>query len=489
MEVVRILYAGLICTLMAEYTLRLFFYAEPFWAPAWLWCIRLAATGVGLVRGKTWKDRGFLFLLAFQILILLRLALDDAGRIFEESVSESLLNLCWCFAGCWSVGRALKREEMIRFLRLLMGMWTVGIVAHSLISIYAAWTGHLIWTIGGGGYWGLAGTLDGGDYHMMMYNAEHIVGDIRLYTPVYATVGGGLLSVSTVLIVIAAIISRKKIAKILYALAALPVFLAMCLTDTRTGHIMTGVGIGMILFALILFSFRKKQSRHEKTGRQPGMVLPWLAGIAALLVSIVFFIFACSATIRLYNQVRAWAARNPASVISSASAEETETPAAADDGVIVVSNRGYSSSDILTMRPQTWANVLRYIRRNPMTLLTGTSIFYPMNGPNAQPETTFLAGHSHCMPLQLLLATGIPGLLLMLCFFVRTAVRAIRIVNSREMPLWTRLLPAPIVMIIAGECVECLTKPAYSWAIRPFLMIFSGLVSALGTKDSLPDSI
>ncbi len=413
--------------------------------------------------------------------------LDEPGRIFEDSVSESLLNAIWCFGGCYAVGRVLRKDQWLRFLQILLGLWTVGIVAHSLISVYAAWTGRLVWTIGGGGYWGLAGTLGGGDYHLLLYNAEHITGDIRLYTPVYATIGGGLLSVSTVIILCAALICRRKAAKILYILASLPVFLAMCLTDARTGHIMTGVGIGMIVFAAILRAFiTRDRPRSDRAKERRRTVGAWAVAIAGMLATIVVLTFAAGKTISLFNRIRASSVRS-AGLITAARAEApAEGTEGQEDEVITVSNRGYSGGDILTNRPKTWANVIRYIRRNPITLLTGASIFYPMNGPNAQPETAFAAGHSHCMPLQLVLVSGIPGLLLMLGFFIHIAVCAIRTVSSSELPLWPRLLPAPIVMIIAGEMVECLTRLTYPWPLLPLMMIFCGIISAMGSRGGKP---
>lgn len=477
----------MICALIAEYVLRLFFYAEPYWAPAWLWCIRLAATGYGLIRGKLWKDRGFWPLLAFQILILLRLVLDDASRIFEISVSESLLNAAWCMTGCYAAGRVLRRDQLVRFLRILLGLWTVGIVAHSLISVYAAWTGHVIWTIGEGGYWGLGGTIGGGDYHMLIYNATHNAGEIRLYTPVYSTVGGGLLGLSTVLIVCASIISRRKAIKALYALAALPVFLAMSLTDSRTGHIMTAVGLGMVIFASILWAFRKRDARRAEDGKRPAGSFPaWTAAITGMLVAIVFFVFAATKTIGVFNRIRSEYSHRSL-LITEAMAEGEDSTAEAEADPLIVSNRGFSGSDVLTGRPRIWKNVLLYIQRYPLTLLTGTSLYYPMNGPNSQPEAPFMAGHCHCIPLQLTLACGLPGLFLILGFMIYVAVCAIRIVNSRGMPLWARLLPAPVVMIVAGECVECLTRLAYGWAVLPFMMIFCGMISALGNGKDFTD--
>ena len=496
-EVVVILYGISVVALIAECLGWLFFYAEPFVTPTWLVCIRLAVTAAALWKGRLWKDRGFVILISFYLLLLLRILLGNAEQLFDISVSETFLNGLWAFVGCYAVGRMLKKDQVLPFLKLFIAVWTVLMTVHASIALYAAWNNHVIWTIGKGGFWGIGGTIGNGDFHYLMQNAAATTGELRLYSPLYATTGGSLLSISVLLSLLGLLLNRPAWAKCLYALAFIPLFLAMALTDSRAAHITTSAGIAVLVFAAVFLHFRKPaaslQAQSAPAKKQPAAGVVWTVAVLGMLAAFVIMIFVAFRTITVFNNVKV-RLHSESIVLSTAAAEEEPSaegtsPAGKEENPqdLIVSSRGLSGSNVLNGRQDIWKTVLLFLKRNPLSLLTGESVYYPMNGPNAQPESLFPAGHCHCMPLQLLLVSGIPGLLLILAFVVHLAVCSIRLITSRAAPGWMRWLPAPIVTILVGELVECFTNIAYPWPITPVLMVLAGIVSTLSARFR-PDS-
>ena len=170
-------------------------------------------------------------------------------------------------------------------------------------------------------------------------------------------------------------------------------------------------------------------------------------------------------TISLFNQVRTRGLLIPHAL--------TDT----GDGGTLVSNRGYTGKDILTNRPMIWNAAIQIIKGNPRYLLYGTSILNPMNEINASQWMVFKAAHCHCMPLMILLESGIPGVLLMGAFLVTIAVKMFRRIRDKSYT-WDKTAIAVFLSISAGELIECFTwLRSGQTAVLPFYFVALGIIS------------
>lgn len=455
----RIFFAVLMTFLLLGYFAVMATYSDPtttkraFSYPGFVWILRVVTGVMALFLGKLWKDKGFRFLAIFLLLKLIRVIADDGNYVFDEAVSESLLTGFWVFSACYGMARVFSREQLKRFLNFNVAIWTFGMVISSCMGIYAAWTGNYIYTIGEGAVWGLPW--------------RH-----RLFLVYFPTVSGSVASLSVILALCGAIVSKQKYSKVLFFLSMIPMMIALALTDSRCAQVTVSAGIAMIVGIFILRALRERAGDNQKKKQ-----LAWIVAIVAAGVVLVTLVLACMRTISVFNQVKA-----NGLLIPRAFAEEAKAKAA-------VSNRGYSGDNLLTSRPEIWRAAIDVLEHNPLLLLWGTSIRNSMVLVNASKYLTFFASHCHCLPLMILLENGIPGLLLVGAFLVKIIVASVRLVlkanNKRD------ILPVPfIVSILLGELIECfLWLRTGQCPTLPFFFVAAGIILTTGQKEKLEHAL
>jgi hypothetical protein len=169
------------------------------------------------------------------------------------------------------------------------------------------------------------------------------------------------------------------------------------------------------------------------------------------------------------------------SAVASPAAEPTPQPAS--DAVIT---RDFSDADSFNGRTNIWAHVLDGLLQNPKIFLIGTgpTVASEVLAPYMAPESP--GGIFHNSLVGVVVAFGVPGLLLLLAFFVMAAVASIR-VSFGKLPmqaLAVKLLPAVLLFTVAEGMMEDFLFDSFSLNIvLVWFMIASGFVLRLSRPD------
>lgn len=411
----------------------------------YLWIARIAAGFLAVWLGKLWKNKGFWILSAYTLLIFLRVWLDTPANLFQAEVAENLLSAIWIFGACYGLGFILEEKQLKRFLFLCAAVWTAGIAVFSCIGIYAVWTDRVI-----------------------IAQREGIIGlsGSRLDIVYLSTIAGSFLEITAVIALICAVAVKNRLAKVLFALALFPIILAIALTDSRTAFVSVSAGIGVLVFATVFRAVQKQSGKQTRAGGWK----PWLIAVPAMVLTFLLILFLIQRITPVFNHMKL------RGLIPVAYAEEPAKE--------LVVSRGFTGSPqiLLSGRYELWSDVLNHIRSHPLILLIGESKLAPTRGFN-----NFFA-HCHCIYLQVLLESGIPGLLLLLSFILYTFIHSIRAVKSRTIPLWIALLTALPISLWVGDIVETFTWLRSSQCpMGAILFIAAGIIcskTALHTKRS-----
>ncbi len=454
-----VIYVILTAGLLLGYLLIQAFDHEPFPYPAGLALERIAVASLGIWLGKLWKDKGFLLLAVLLLIQIIRVVFKDAHLLFSDVVGTNILNALWVTAGCYSLGRILSIKKTKGFLKVIAALWTIGTVIHCGIALYAAWNDLEIVNLNGDSIW-VGGSIWG------------IIWEERLIVSyLYPTMSGSVLSISGVFVLFALVMTEKKRIKVLYGLAILLIVIALGLTDARTSYISFSTGCGVIAGLLVLWHIRKGKDHRAKVipGKEGGLY-PWfVAGICAIIVCVVTIV-AISRITPLFNQIKI-----RGGLLCSIAYADEQAP-----GRLQVISRGFSGSDVLSGRIEVWKSIWHYVSAEPGRFLFGVSVYNPMSGPNQLSGSVM--GHCHNMFLQILLESGLIGLLLVLAFVFYTARNAWRIINSKTLPLWPRLIPAIAISVLVGDLAECFGWFAeWKGPALPFLSIACGIINVIGS--------
>ena len=442
-----------VCLLWYLWSLATF--SNQYRTPVWVWAVRCAAAGLAVYLGKLWKDKGFIALAVFYVLILVRVwFLNNQASLADRSVQESLFMGIWLFFACYGLARVLNRKELERYLAVLVAIWTAGIVLYSLTGIYAAWTGLPVYTIGGRSKWFVDND------------------SVRLNLIFNNNTGASLLSVSALILLCAAWTAKHRWIKAVSVPAVIVMMIAMSLTGSRTSLITFALGMsgmaGLTLFRRLLLQ------NHWKKG-------------LSIAISLVCFLTLSVGTVYLSIRAFDWfyaIKLHRASLIPTALAETAE------GGESVWEQQMLFGRTLTNGREEIWKAVFEYIKAKPLTLLYGTSIYNPV--AEAGEMAGFDFTHCHGTLLQVLLESGIPGLILICIFLFVLIRRGIRLMkHDKKRPGWMVLLPVAVFAICAGETLEC-----FIVLLRPYtpqqalVFICMGIICAYGKKrgDEITDS-
>lgn len=414
-----------------------------------IWMTRLITVPFAVCLGKLWKDRGFRILVIYTLLFTLRSFIPDPDSLFNQELAENVLSALWLAGGCYGLGRVLNTRQLKRFLVICAFVWIVGMAVFSSIGIYAAWNDIRIRSI---------------------FNRRRFFGlyKSRLMIMYLSSTSGLFLSITALMTILITLCTRNRCCKVLLLVLLTPVFLAMVLTDSRTAYISVAAGLGIMVFSIV-YQHCQQRSKHSARSSQWKLLL---FCIFIMLIVFALALFLIMQVTPLYNQIRNHG------LIPAAYAEGNEEA--------IISNRGFdgTSSEVLTGRLELWTDIINYIIRNPSTLIMGRSKISPLKDISSN------MAHCHNVYLQVLLESGIPGLLLMLCFIGYTLTRGFRVIRSLEHPLWIRLLPAIPVVLWLGDIVEVFTWFRTSHCpMITVLFITAGILSAHapGKAKPVPD--
>lgn len=387
-----------------------------------IWFLRIISAVMAIVLGKLWRDKGFRILAVFLLLQVLRIMFDQPWHLFVDYVSENMLTGLWAICACYGLAAVLGKKQMKQFLTVFACIWTAGMVVSSCLGIIAAWTGQPIYTIGRGSYWGI-----------FDYSGK------RLWLTYYTTTSGSLASISTMIALCGAYTAKRKWAKILFILATLPMYVALCLTDSRCAHMSVSAGIALLAGILTM--------RHLRRKGWPGNTVKTML-LAAVVIAAVFvvMVIASKQTINVFSSLKS------EGLISRAYADTAEQATAQ------ISNRGYWGQDLLSGRIEVWKATIQTMRDQPLKLLIGNSVCDPMLEVNEKlVPWNHAYGHCHNMLLMVLNENGIPGLLLILFLVIMALRRCWQLVVQDGAANWITPLVAVLGSVMVGELVECFT--------------------------------
>ena len=248
--------------------------------PMWLLLLRCAAAVLGLVLWKR-RDAGFLILMGYLALVILRLLIPSPEKLFIQSVSQTLFNGAWAFLGCYSLGHILGYRRAERFLKFFLACWAFCMACHSAVALYAVWTDQRIWNIGEGGFWGLNIASGKGESRLRM-----------LFDP---NTSGILFCSAAVAAFLGAAGSRNRRMKALYILAFVPNWTALSLTDSRTAQVSAAAGIGTAAGILILQAVKKRRKKNS---------LAWTAAACGALLTAAVCIGLSLGTVFAFNALK-----------------------------------------------------------------------------------------------------------------------------------------------------------------------------------------
>ena len=414
---------------------------------------RITIAIFGILIGKPWKDKGFILIFLLLLIQIIRLCIKDNNLLFTYIASESIINGLWVAAGCYLLGRILSVEQLEDFFRVLITIFLLGTMIHCSIALVNAWVDKKTINLSGKSYWGIRW---GGRLRISYY---------------YPNTAGSTLSISGLIALCALLTERNKIGKVFYAFASALIVITLSLTDSRTSFVSFAAGAG-VLAGTAMFSMLHKQTQENKERRmiKKNRCLIIFASIIFMIAVTAVSFFIEMKIAPAFNAIRS----ENGIIIPTAKAEEEEEKRE-------LANRGITGSNVLNGRNEVWGVVLQYLHDNPRTLLFGDSIYQPMAGPNQMMETSM--GHCHNMVLQILLESGLVGLILVICFVFYTARNALRIINCKTLPLWLKLILAVPISMVVGDLAECFGWFA-EWRLPTlaFAFIACGIINTVGSK-------
>ena len=406
--------------------------------PTVIWIARIASVPLAVYLGKLWKNKGFWILALYTLLFFLRCFIPNPNSVFKEEVAENMLSALWLFTACYGLGRILNEKQLKSFLLLCAFIWTAGMTILNCIGVYAAWTGEPV-TIFGSSFIGL-----------------YISDLVRLHIVYLATTSGSFIGISLLISVLLLFCTSSNTMRIVLSLSLFVSILALALTDSRTAYISVPAGLGVMVFSAVFHFYQTKNRNKWK---------PWIWGLIAMILVFIILIWLIMQITPIFNSLK------DNGIIAHAFAEEvkTNTPS-------VVSTRGFGGH-ILSGRMELWSSVVEHIRQNPKILILGESKLSPLRGFD-----NFYA-HCHCLYLQVLLESGIPGLFLFLSFIFYTLYHAIKVIRTPDLPLWIRLLPALPISLWVGDIAETFTWLRSSQCpMGAIALISAGIICAQTTN-------
>lgn len=448
-----LIYAVLTGSLILSYLVTQAFDKPNYEYPAHIALLRLIAAAMGIYLGKLWKDKGFWLMIAYLAYKAVRIAVKDPNLFFTSQVSDNLLNGLWVVAGCYALGRVLNTSQLKQFLRILAMLWTTGAFVHCGLALYAAWTSQRIPNLSGEFFWGI------GEYDYRV--------TVSFY---YPTTSGSAINISIMVATCFLLAIPSKLEKVYYFLSLLVMIVTLSLTDARTSFISVAVGIGVAVGCAVLHVLCHNLQKKGTGNRGKKPIVSGMASFVCMAIISIFLWFLFNAITPAFIQAR----DHGGVLVPVAKAEETTQKQG-------ISNRGLAGRESLSGRDVIWENTIGYLSENSGTLFWGDSIYNTMSGPNARNGID--KGHCHNMVLQIVLESGIIGLLFVALFTVYVITCAVRLIFGAHVPLWKRVIPAIPVSVLVGDLAECFGwfRQWNSQALL-FLFVAVGIIVPLGKK-------
>jgi len=344
--------------------------------------------------------------------------------------------------------KAVSPGRLKKYMKLLVAVWTGFLTAQAAVGLWAALTGHAVFSLKGTWYIGVN------------------LGDHRLYLNAYVTTGAVKMGLSVLLAVFGACMTQKRAGRAAYLMCAAVQLLCLSLTDCRTAFIAVGAGLGGFAFAAL---------SHRVPGRA------WRRAAAGLLAVMAL---TAGTYLTLTGVLGAMAPHVPQELDNLTMPELPAhlLPEAAAEAEMTVQHRKLDAGNLFNDRQVIWSAALRLLRDEPKYLFTGTTTAIAPMLTNLYVRSAEYAGrpfaHVHSIYLQTLVSWGLPGLLLLAGFLLAFLRAAWRVMTRHALPMWQRALPVPALYVMLCETVDCFTRLSENSPLLLFGCLFAGLTLA-----------
>jgi len=374
-----------------------------------------------------------------------------------EAQAEEIARGVLAFAVILPAPRVVGLDRLIRYLKALLVLWTGFLTAQAAVGLWAALTGHAVFSLRGTWYIGVN------------------LGDHRLYLNAYVTTGAVKMGLSVLLAAWGAAMSSRRLTRVLYALCGVVQLLCLSLTDCRTAFIAVGAGLGLMAMTALLHRGASVQQPQRRWLRAACALLavPLLTAGTYLTLSRTLTALAPHVPQELDNITLL---ELPAHLLPEAAAEETQT----------VQHRGLDAGNLFNDRQLIWRASLRLLGHQPQYLLTGTTgelaswltnLYILPEESNGRPFA-----HVHCIYLQVLVSWGVPGLLLLAAFLMLFLRAAWRVMLHHPLPLWQRFAPVPALYVMLCDTVDCFTRLSEPSPMLLFACLCAGVTLAVDER-------
>ncbi len=383
-----------------------------------------------------------------------------------------LYRLVLAVAVCYPVAYALAAKGQLGVMRTVLAVLTLVLVAIAVLGIYRAVIRQPLVSPFNGATLGMRADGDG---------------VLRLFPVVHANTGGAIFMMALILCVFLSLSSQYIWGKVFFAVAAVPVYVALALTNSRASMALGAFGLGLLGFLVV---------RARMVSAKP--LLSWLVGaLCALLLAGVCFA-GYQGALWAVNQAAPMAAEQP---VKTESAQPAQTPQAkqaeqaqqakqtpqaepakktTDPEAEIEQRKLLKGMGTLNGRTKIWAKVLQGIGEQPEVLLWGLTIERVEGFVSKLMENH---PHPHSSYLQTLLFAGLPGLLLLLALLfglVRFGLRLFLDV-SKHTGLAQRFLPVVLLCSVLIALVEVMYFSGQAITDRLFFLV-AGYVAVLARQ-------
>lgn len=404
-----------------------------------VWAV-MAVAGMGLGRfrlGRMYLPAG--------LLVWMLAASAWRGQAVLDAQLPSLMNGVLAFGVILPAARVVSRARFTAYLKGLLTLWTACFTLQAAIGLWAALTGHAVFSLRGTWYIGVN------------------LGDNRLYLNAFVTTAAVKLGLSVLLAVLLAAMCRARWSRILCGACALLQMLCLSLTDCRTAFIALGVMLGA--GAAVLLRRLPKLMNRALWQRLSALALAGLLLTAGVYIAMTGALSILGPHVpRELDNITL--TELPAHLLPSAEAEEAG-----------VAHRALEADNLFNSRQYIWRAALRMLGDQPEFLLWGTTSVMAKDMTNFYllGETEMRFDHVHSIYLQMLVNWGVPGFVLLAACLAVFGVAAYRVMLRRPLALWQCLTPLPVLYVLLCDTVDCFTRLSASSPMLLFACLFAGL--------------
>ena len=432
---------------------KMFAFPETETVAKWIEVGELFLAGAVLFRIR-WRGNGWYIALLLALALIFVTSAIRSDKILKRTESV-LMKGVLVYLLCPAVALLVSGADLKRFLRVFAAVWVGVWTALAVAGIWCAVTGARVPDASG----------KGSSFLGMEEGMLHIF-------DTHTNVTAAHLAVSMMVALFGFSVTEARAGKALFLASALPLFIALTMTGCRSGELAASVGAGGAVVCLMQKPLMKKINRKG---------LRILLSLLLILVLAAAGLLVISGTHRAVNAVLRADTAFPG--VSRAYAEEAD----AEREAVQIRERDFFGSEnagFLTLRQNIWLGALRAVREDPSILLKGGSVPDWKNLPAVKKFFPSYASHCHNMPLQILMETGLAGLLLCGVFLFFVIRAAARLFPDLSRPLWERFLALPVAAVAVIETVETITRLNGKAFINIPLMLFAGVMIVRASAGS-----